>query len=129
MTSPYFHAVSSAKKFGGEPEDYQQIHDWIDSSKYSYANFRHRAMRHHAEGIFWCEAHFGKTITNSAGKKVPVRYIAEQHVREDCGGRIPSLQDWLSKIQGEPWMSRGYQINIEEMQRVISDTGEITTEV
>lgn len=29
---------------------------------------------------------FGTLITNSDGKKVPVRYIGEQHVKEDCGG-------------------------------------------
>jgi hypothetical protein len=38
---------------------------------------------------------------------VPVRYIGEQHVQEDCGGRIPSVCEWLSLITPQPWMSRG----------------------
>ena len=100
---PYHHAISSAKKFGGKPEDYQAIHNWFDESKAYYADFRHRALRHHAEGIFMAERLFGLTITNSNGKQIPVRYIGEQHVKEDLG-RIPSVQDWLSHINPEPWM-------------------------
>ncbi len=105
MANPYHHAVSSAKKFGGKPEDYQAIHDWFDESKMMWADFRHRALRHHAEGCFMCERIFGHTITNSAGRVVPVRWIAEQHVREDLG-RIPSMQDWFKNIVPERWMGQ-----------------------
>ena len=101
---PFHHAVSSAKKFGGQPDDYLQIHSWFDESKAFMADFRHRAMRHHAEGIFLCERIFGVTLTNSVGKQIPVRYIGEQHVREDLG-KIPSVNDCLSKIQPEKWMN------------------------
>lgn len=106
MTHAYFHAKSSVRTFGGKPEDYLPIHNWFDAKKESYCDFRHRALRHHAEGIFECERVFGITITNSEGHKVPVRYIGEQHVMEDCDGRVPSLADWLSKITPEPWMAR-----------------------
>jgi hypothetical protein len=102
---PYHHALSSAKKFGGKPEDYLDIHHWFDASKEFYANFRHRALRHHAQGIFECERVFGKTLTNSDGRTLPVRYVGEQHVNEDIGF-IPSLQDWLSTMTAEPWMHR-----------------------
>ncbi len=118
MTHPYHHAKSSAKKWGGEPEDYLEIHDWFDASKESYAHFTHRAVRHHAEGIFECERVFGTTITNSNGKKVPVRYIGEQHVKEDCGGRIPTRADWLSRIRPERWMSWGYQLTEEDINEM-----------
>ncbi|HHI71466.1 MAG TPA: hypothetical protein ENJ91_10720 [Rhodobacteraceae bacterium] len=107
MTHTYFHAQSSARTFGGKPEDYLEIHQWFDATKESFADFRHRALRHHAEGIFEAERIFGVTITNSDGKEVPVRYIGEQHVLEDCGGRIPNVADWLSNIRPEPWMARG----------------------
>ena len=62
-----------------------------------------------AEGIFECERVFGITITNSDNKQVPVRYIAEHHVMEDCG-RIPTVADWLSKIQPEAWMTRATKV-------------------
>lgn len=100
---PYHHAVSSARKHGGVAADYLALHDWFDSSKEFMADFRHRAMRHHAQGIFEAERVFGATITNSDGKEVPTRILGEQHVKEDCG-RIPSIQDWFGAIKGEKWM-------------------------
>lgn len=103
MAHPYHHALSSARKWGGEPEDYQKIHDWFDESKAHMTDFRHRALRHHSEGIFMAEHIFGKTITNSNGRRVPVRYIGEQHVREDLG-RIPTLAEWLMCIKPQTWM-------------------------
>ena len=110
MTHTWYHAKASAKLFGGKPEDYQAIHNWFDATKESYCDFRHRALRHHAEGIFECERIFGITIENSDGKQVPVRYIGEQHVMEDCGGKIPTLADWLSQIKPSPWMARATKL-------------------
>lgn len=97
------HAENSARKFGGKAEDYLRIHSWFDESKAFLSDFRHRALRHHAEGIFLAERIFGVTIVNSEGRRVPVRYIGEQHVKEDLG-RIPTAQDWLSQIKPERWM-------------------------
>lgn len=101
--TPYHHALSSAKKWGGDAADYLAVHDWFDETKGHYADLRHRAARHHSEGIHLCEAVFGATITTSAGRTIPVRWIGEQHVNEDCGF-IPSLKDWLQHIQVQPWM-------------------------
>jgi hypothetical protein len=81
MAHPYHHSLSSVKKWGGSVADYQPIHDWFDESKKIIADFRHRALRHHAEGIFMAETIFGCTITISSGRIVPVRWIGEQHVR------------------------------------------------
>ena len=73
MAHLYHHALSSVKKWGGIPEDYIRIHDWFDESKMIIADFRHRALRHHAEGIFMAETIFGSTITISTGRAIPVR--------------------------------------------------------
>jgi len=105
MAHSYHHAVSSARRFGGKPADYQALHDWLDGSKMIIADFRHRALRHHAEGCFAAEALFGHTMTNSAGRIVPVRLVAEQHIIEDLG-RVPSFADWVRNIRPEPWMGR-----------------------
>ena len=113
MAHPYHHALSSVKKWGGKPEDYQTIHDWFDESKAHVADFRHRALRHHSEGIFMAEKIFGTTITNADGRVVPVRYIGEQHVKEDLG-KIPTLADWLLNIQPQGWMlGRGKNLEAE----------------
>jgi hypothetical protein len=103
MAHPFEHAESSVRKFGGKAEDYLAIHNWFDEPKSFFTDFRHRALRHHAEGIFLAERIFGVTIVNSDGERVPVRYVGEQHVKEDLG-RIPTAQDWLSLIRPERWM-------------------------
>jgi len=101
----FYHALSSVKKFGGIPSNYQFLHDWFDESKSHFADFRHRAARHHSEGIFTCERIFGTTIKNSDGREIPVRLIGEQHVQEDLQW-IPTLADWLRCIQPEEWMMK-----------------------
>ena len=103
MAHPLQHAEGSARKFGGRAEDYLEIHNWFDESKCFLTDFRHRALRHHAEGIFLAERIFGVNIVNSEGKRIPVRHIGEQHVKEDLG-RIPTAQDWLSEIRPQRWM-------------------------
>jgi hypothetical protein len=140
IANPWHHSVSSAKKHGGEPEDYLDVHAWFDQSKEHFADFRHRALRHHTQGIFECERTFGPTIELSICKRcglgplsmihdeegeviigrhefdakvVPTRWIGEQHVEEDLG-RIPSLGDWLEAIQPLPWMNRSRRLSIEQ---------------
>lgn len=105
MAHPEQHAESSARKFGGTAEDYLMIHAWFDESKSYLADVRHRAMRHHAEGIFLAERIFGVSFLNSAGKRVFTRYVGEQHVKEDLGC-VPTVNDWLSQISLQPWMRR-----------------------
>lgn len=106
MAHSYHHAESSARKFGGVPEDYLPIHSWFDATKQHLALPSHRALRHHVAGIFEAERIFGAVITNAAGRKVPMRFIGEQHVREDCRC-IPTVADWLKHLPIEPWMVNG----------------------
>jgi hypothetical protein len=110
MAHPYHHSLSSVKKWGGEVADYQYIHDWFDESKKIIADFRHRALRHHAEGIFMAETIFGHTLTLSTGRVIPTRWVGEQHVREDLGF-IPSFADWVKAIRPEPWMGRAQRLD------------------
>ena len=107
---PLHHASISVKKHGGTVEDYMPIHNFFDTSKSCMADVRHRAILHSSFGIFLVERVFGDYITNSDGKVVPVRYIGEQHVKEDCGGRIPTVADWFKNIKMEVWMNRGYKV-------------------
>ena len=103
MAHPYHHAVSSAKNYGGEPGEYLYLHEWLDGSKQHMAECRHRALRHHSEGIFISESLFGTTITISTGRVLPVRFIGKQHVLEDLS-RIPTVPDWFGRIQPNSWM-------------------------
>ena len=110
MSHPLYHAKSSVKRHGGVEEDYLEVHEWFDESKRSFADSRHRALRHHAEGIFQCEEQFGVTIINSNGKEVPVRLLGEQHVREDLG-LIPSIADWFKLMPLKPWMDKPQKLS------------------
>lgn len=48
MSKPMIHAISSAKRYGGTPEDFLPVHDFMDSSKGAVADNRHRALTHNA---------------------------------------------------------------------------------
>ena len=103
MSHPLHHSISSQKKWGGHVDDYLPIHNWFDETKMHYPDMRHRALRHHSEGIFWCEQQFGTYITNSDGRMVPVRAIGEQHCMEDLGW-IPTVKDYLDNMEVKGWM-------------------------
>lgn len=106
MAHSYIHAKSSAKKFGGKPEDYIAIHDFFDQTKSHIADARHRMILHNSLGIFICEQVFGHVIVNSDGKEVMTRIIAEQHVLEDFGA-IPSVEQCFQNMPLEKWMFQG----------------------
>jgi hypothetical protein len=70
--------LSSAKIWGRAPDEYLPLHQWFDESKILVADFRHRAPRHHADGILMLEHFFGSTLTLSTGRVVPARLAGEQ---------------------------------------------------
>lgn len=108
MAFDYQHSIAHAHKWGGVPEDYLHIDEFLDSSKQFFAGPAHRSLYHHTGGVFLCEKIFGKFITNSDGKRIPVRYIAEEHIKQDFGGRIPTPTDWMRTMSVPPEMlSRG----------------------
>jgi hypothetical protein len=100
---PYQHALITVKHFGGKPEDYMPIHDFLDSSKAHFPDMRHRALLHSSFGIFICEQVFGTNIKNSDERLVSVRDIAEKHVIEDMG-TIPTVQDYLQHLPMLDWL-------------------------
>jgi hypothetical protein len=126
MAHPYHHALSSMKNWGGTVEDYLTIHNWFDESKKIAGDFRHRALRHHAEGIFMSETFFGCTILLSTGRIIPTRWVGEQHVREDLGF-IPSFADWVKAIRPQPWMGRAVKLENEGLPVPMGSSNEFST--
>lgn len=100
---PYLHGLVSVKKWGGKPEDYQEIHDFLDSPKAAHPDMRHRAILHNSMGCFIAERVFGINITNSDGRIVSVRDICEQHIIDDMG-TIPTLSDYLDEMPFYDWL-------------------------
>lgn len=103
---PIVHSRISARRYGGKPEDYLAIHDFMDSTKAALPDVRHRAVLHSAFGAFLVERVFGTTIVNSDRKEVCVRDIAEDHIKEDIGF-IPTIERWFRNMPVEPWMAGG----------------------
>lgn len=101
---PYLHSNIHVKKYGGKAEDYADIDDFIDSSKSSVADVRHRAILHSSFGCFVVEQVFGRTRVNSDGKTYSPRDIAEDHILQDLGF-IPTMENYLQHMTIEPWMS------------------------
>ena len=113
MSKPWIHAVSSARKFGGRPEDYMDIHNLMDSSKGCIGDNRHRCLTHNSWFVAAggpLERIFGVVLKNSDGREVSVRDIGEQHILEDFGMRfIPTPQDYLEEMESKSWMSNGHK--------------------
>ncbi len=121
MSKPYIHAKSSARRFGGKPEDYEPIHSFIDISKGSFPSSVHRALTHTSfflshilerikfnnSGPCTSDNRF-PVIINSEGKEVSIRDIGEQHILEDFRGRfIPTAADYLNEMEIKEWMNNG----------------------
>ena len=109
----YYHTISSKRRWGGNEEDYVDLHSWFDEPKSHFGDIRHRALRHHSEGIFECEIIFGKKFKNSDGKTVYTRYVGEQHVKEDCNNYIPSAKEWIvhmNRKEKPDWMRKTLKI-------------------
>ena len=107
MAHCYYHALSSVRKWGGTVDDYLPLHQWFDQSKAILADPRHRALRHHAEGIFMLETLFGETLVNADGRVVPTnRLLVLAHVVVGAGvhdvGDIAEHAKTVSEAFGNP---------------------------
>lgn len=101
---PYLHGRIHAKKYGGLPDDYADIDDFIDSSKITFPDIRHRAILHSSFGCYIVEQMFGRVRTNSAGITYSPRDVAEDHIIQDLGF-IPTPENYLKNMTAVPWMS------------------------
>jgi hypothetical protein len=103
------HAQSSVKKYGGRMEAFLPIHELLDGSRTVFGDVRHRALTHHIYFIQHIPKILGyDTVTvrkNGKRVKISVLQIAEDHLREDFGGMIPSASDFLQAIVFQDWMN------------------------
>jgi len=106
---PYIHAELSAKRFGGVPQDYIDIHELMDSSKAAYSNNAHRILTHNSWFVVTILPKvFGHMRTNSEGKKYPVKDVGEYHILEDFKMRfIPTVQDYIEDMGVPDWVNNG----------------------
>jgi hypothetical protein len=114
VSKPWIHARSSARKYGGTPNDYLDIHEFMDSSKSAVADVRHRMVLHNSFGCYVVQMVFGIVRVNSDQKEYSPRDVAEDHIIEDLGF-IPSLEKWTRNIPLEKWM--GGRANIHQKMK------------
>ena len=92
------HSLLSKKKFGGEADDYLEVHKFLDSSKLFHYDMKHRVLLHHTYGIDLCLQKFGETLVNGNGQTIMIRDIAAEHCKEDLMGIVPTLNHWLTYV-------------------------------
>jgi hypothetical protein len=105
----HYHCVSSAKAFGGTPEDYAELHRWMDRSRAGTDALLHRMLAHHTTGIADGVALFGDTWTISTGAQIPTSLVLAGHVREDLGF-VPTLDHYIELLRTPRWASRPAQL-------------------
>lgn len=105
MANPLKHAESSARLFGGNSQDYIDLHEFLDMSKLFIPDNRHRCLLHNNFGIALCERFFGFSYSRPSDQiHVCVRTIAEQHIKEDLGC-IPTVEIMLHEMPIRSWMA------------------------
>ena len=86
---PFHHAKSSASRHGVPWEDHLPIHEFLDSTKFSCADLRHRIVLHSVD--------LGAALAVRAfSTRDPdvVTDIVRSHVREDMGDEM-TLSQWM----------------------------------
>lgn len=128
----WHHAQSAARKWGGKPEHYIAIEEFIDSSKKIIGDVRHRSLYHHTAGVWLCQEVFGRVleIPRQSGEgvtQVPVRLVAERHILEDLGW-LPSPADYIAGMPIAAWMS-GAQRKSLPLSHLLGGAATETTEI
>ena len=100
------HAASSAAKFGGVPDDYLRLHEFLDCSKLFLGDWRHRALPHTTFGVYLAEKWvFGHAYRReSDGVEVSTRSLIEQHLIEDLNA-LMTPAEFLREMPVRTWMN------------------------
>ncbi|WP_444930744.1 DUF6915 family protein [Microbulbifer sp. SSSA002] len=125
--NPTKHCQISVRRWGGQEEDYLEIHSFIDHTKFICSDMRHRILHN-----MWAVHHlvvpiFGHTITNSDGKEVDVKDLCERdHLLVDYHNKfIPSLSDFVETID-ESQLPNNFRKDIEELHSRLSSNEEVS---
>ena len=121
------HARISAKRWGGEAEDYYEVHRFIDSTKSLCSDARHRIL-HTLWGVNSVVVPiYGHSLLNSAGKAVDLKDLCERdHLLVDYQQRfIPTLADFVRAIDPAR-LPVGFEQKIEKIHQYYSDQPQLS---
>lgn len=100
--------AESVRHFGGDPEDYRELHEFLDAIMTEVEGAW--GITHSTFGLGLAETWFGYVI---GPRCVPTRTVAEKHILAEYR-TIPSAQDWLSALPIQPWMyNQASQLSME----------------
>lgn len=123
------HAQISARRRGGIPEDYINIHQFIDSIKNLCSDNRHRIFH-----TMWAINEivlpiFGHQIINSDGREVDVKDLCEKdHLLVDFRHRfIPTLSDFVDAMNVEVTSSQRQAI--ENVHNFYTNNSRYSTDI
>jgi len=102
---PLQHARITARRYGGEWQDWIAIHDWIDRSKMIFPSMQHRMLLHSDFGEWLAVRIHGEKIGAEDGTIISTRDLFRDHQVEDLG-RVVTLAEWLREIDADYWMRR-----------------------
>lgn len=97
MAHPFYHAASSARRFGGVAADYYELHTFFDQAKRCVPSNVHRLLLHNDFGIDLCEQIYGQAFHRPSDQIMMLtRKVARQHIFEDFGF-LPTLEMCLQQ--------------------------------
>lgn len=116
---PSVHSNLSVRKYGGTASDYQEVHDFLDLSKMTHADIRHRCILHNALGPFLAE------------KGIGVNHSKAEYLREKYNWSEEEYKDILALAADRSATtiinSDGKKVSVRDLaeQHIIQDMGEI----
>lgn len=116
------HCHKSVEKYGGKEEDYVFIHQWFFQLKNHYNDDKVRIILYHSLGCYFAEQCLGTLFTNSSGKKVSTRDVAEQHIINELG-TLPSVQQALEPYVLAPKEKVIKKTDWDELEKELAKKG------
>lgn len=116
---PAIHSNLSVRKYGGTASDYQVVHDFLDMSKMTHADLRHRSILHNTLGPFLAEKGVGVNHTKAEYLKKKYNWSDEEYA---------DILDLASDRSGTSVInSDGNKVSVRDIaeDHIIQDMGEI----
>lgn len=98
MAHPYFHALSSRRKWGGTVDEYLPLHQYFDQTKSALADCRHRLFLHNPWGALLLNQQFSDAWVPEQHHGVTLDMISQQHITEDYS-RLVSVEECVARMQ------------------------------
>ena len=116
---PSVHSNLTVRKYGGISSDYQEVHDFLDMSKMTHSDLRHRCILHNTLGPFLAE------------KGIGVNHTRAEHLKKKWSWTEEEYQDILALAADRSGTtilnSDGVKVSVRDVaeQHIIQDMGEI----